>query len=314
MKKTAKIFALGLTLVMVIGIACACVINANAAAAPSLNVTETSKSGNKVTVAVNLTSGEFNSLDFKFNTSSGVTCDSISASGGYGNPANGKVSMASVNPYTGGSVITATFTVPEEGDYSITGSASSCSVTENGGNVEVTPNISGGAHGTNSKPTEKPTTKKTDPTTKKTDPTKSTTKKTDPTKSTAKTTTKATTTRKGQPSTKPTTTKKGQTTTSTTIPTTDLDKDALAKEEENVTLPEDEDVFGDDVIDAEGEDMYSDYDYSDDETEAEDGEEKKPVDNKKAIALIGGSAAVLIGGAVTGIVLANKKKKDEDNF
>ena len=146
MKKTAKIIALVLSLIMVMSVASAYVFYADAASSPTLNITETGRTDDTVTVAVNLTSGSFNAMDFQFNTS-GVTCESISASGGYGNKANGKVSMASVDGYTGGNVITATFKLPEEGSYSISGSASSCTVTENGGNREVGASVSGGVSG-----------------------------------------------------------------------------------------------------------------------------------------------------------------------
>lgn len=310
MKKTAKILALVLSLIMVLSVSSAFFISANAAASPSLNVTQTGKSGNTVTVAVNLTDGSFNAMDFQFNTSEGVTCESISASGGYGNKTNGKVSMASIDGYSKGQVITATFKVPEEGSYSITGSASSCTVTTENGNKSVSPSISGSASGSNTKPTSTTTTTKkttTTTTTKKVDPSKTSTtsKKVDPSKSTAKTSSRVTTTLKGK------TTKVS--TTSASIPTTELDNEALTStdvSDEEVTLPDDVDVYGEDI--ANEDDNW--YTGDEDSEKAGEDDEEKPEYNKKMIGAIGGSAAALVAAATAGIVIANKKKKDEDEY
>ncbi len=299
MTKFSKIVSLLLTLVMVAGIATACIFTANAAetAAPSFNVTQTNKSGNKVTVAVNLSSGGFNAVDFKFKTSSGVKCDSINMSSGLmgsGNPANGYVAAISSSTYTKpGSVITATFTVPANSDYSISGEITDCTIYDASGNyrdVKSSSKVTGSASGTTKTTTTKTTTKPT-------------------TKPTTKTTTKPTTTKKGD---KPTTTKKGDKTTTTkkdnkdtNIPTTDIDSAATATE---TTEAVSEDVFESDDF---GEIEMYDEEESSTSTKLLDKNAEK--DSKKdidwvTIAIIAGAAVLLIAIAIIVIVVANKKK------
>lgn len=135
MKKFSKVLALLMCLIMIMGTGSAFMINAQAAtAAPTFALKETAKEGNVVTYEFQLKSGGFGALDFHFVTSSGVTCNSITiASGlmGVQNPQNGKVSLlysaSPAAPYeTKGAVVTAKFTVPASGSYTITADVESC--------------------------------------------------------------------------------------------------------------------------------------------------------------------------------------------
>lgn len=311
MNRTSKIVAFILSLVMVLGLASAFTLSASAETAPSFNVKQVSQEDNKVTVAVDLTSGEFNAVDFQFNTSDGVKCESINVNGGVmgvTNTANGKVSAASTNTYsTPGTFITATFTVPEEGSYSITGSASGAAITVTGEdgtleNKSVSASVSGKASGTTKKKEEETTTKK-DSTTKKTTTTKKDSKTTKTTNKNSKTTK---TTKKGDKST---------TDKSSNVKTTEIDPDAITDmSEESTEDTSAEAAFGDEDIA-----YYDDEDTSskkskdnnkDDDDEEDDGLAIDPM----LIAIIAGAAVLLIGGAIAAIVITNKNKNDDDYY
>ncbi len=316
MKKSAKILAFVLSLIMVLSVASAFAINASAETSPSLNVKETSREGNKVTVAVDLTDGTFNALDFQFNTSDGVKCESINPSGnvmGVGNKENGSVSAITTSTLSPGTVITATFTVPEDKDYSITGSVSNCAVTTTNASGEIVnnsvkPNVSGGVEGkAGEKPTQAPTEKSTDapkPTEKTTaKTTKKTTAKT--TKKTAKTTTR-----------KYTTTRRYTTARTNRIYTTSLPRTTTDPNSTTSSLFDDPTTFEaitDDIFEEEDYPTYYEDEASEDGSDTEDAEEEEPI-NVKLIAAIAGGALVLVGGAVAAIIITNRKKNNESEF
>lgn len=149
MRKLKKLLALVLSLI-VIGGTMAASFAASAAENPVLELVKTGEDGNVVTVAVNVVSGKFNAMDFTFNLSAGVKCESI-LSQGKGiitvNTANCKISMGSVDGYSKGTVITASFIVPENDTYAISGSVTSCTVAEKGRNVDVLAVVTGSVTG-----------------------------------------------------------------------------------------------------------------------------------------------------------------------
>lgn len=301
MNKTSKIISFILSIVMVLGVASAFTMCASAedATAPTLNVKQISQDGNQVTVGVDLASGGFNALDFQFNTSEGVTCNEITVNSGVfssSNPKNGQVAAISTNGYsTSGNLITATFTVPEDKEYSISGTSTNCSVStkDASGNItdtSVTPSISGAATGkavTTTKAAAKVSTKST---------TKSTTKAaTKATTNKAKTTNKATTTRRYN----------NNNNNYNSIRTTSLPATTSTTTEEITTEDVTEDiVVAEDIIPS----YYTETTTSTTVAEEEDG---NAIDTK-VIAVIAGVAVLLVGGAVAAIVITNKKRRDED--
>ncbi len=114
-----------------------------------LEIVKTNQDNNYVTVQVNVVSGYFEAMDFQFIMSDGVTCDQISAYGGIGmvNNTNGKVSMVSVDGYTAGTVLSATFSVPSDDIFTITGQASCYIAADDNDTQSVNTIINGAVKG-----------------------------------------------------------------------------------------------------------------------------------------------------------------------
>lgn len=324
MKTTAKFLSLFLCLAMIFSVGLALVINAAAVEAPSfsMKVIKTERVigdpvhpwHNKVTVTVNLESGSFNTLEFKFVMSSGVDCAEIVAANGsfICNPSSNKshVAFADTNAYSQkGTIITAKFFVPRNRESTIGMNFEVCEVTDsNFDNIPVTPKIIS---------TVKITTTTTT-TTKRTTTTK---------KSTTTTTKKPTPVNPTPPNSSSGSGGSGsggsgnQGGNSIPVYTGSIPGGAVTPG--GVTLP---DGSTTDLSETVSEDTSLDYDvyaseYFDSTQESETQQASASLDdvmedshsNKKVIIIVAIIAALIIAGAVTAVLLIKKRNKGAAN-
>lgn len=321
MKTTAKFLSLFLCLAMIFSVGLALVINAAAVEDPSfsMKVIKTERVigdpahpwHNKVTVTVNLESGSFNTLEFKFVTSSGVECAEIVAANGsfICNPSSKKshVAFADTNAYSQkGTIITAKFFVPRNKESTIGMSFEVCEVTDsNFDNIPVKPKIISTVKITTTTTT---TTKKTTTTTTTT----TTTKKPTPVNPTPSNSSSGSGSSGGSGN---------QGGNSIPVYTGAIPGGAITSGDLTVT-----DNSSTDISETSSEDTSLDYDvyaseYFDSTQESETQQAAASLDdvmedshsNKKVIIIVAIIAALIIAGAVTAVLLIKKRNKGAAN-
>ena len=295
MKATAKFISLFLCLAMIFSVGLAMVVNAADVQGPSFSMkvvkTEVldktdveSYFYNKVTVAVNLESGSFNALEFKFNTSSGVQCIDITSP--YetfvcnAESEKSQVAFIAVDAFNQkGTIVTAEFKVFKYLESTIDLDFEVCEVTVKNGDIydnkAVTPNVI------------------------------STLKITPTTTTTTTTTTKAKTTTTARPNT-----------TVIILPADNQQQGGAVIPDGSLTdvsqsVPEDTsldyDVYSSEYIDsAEQEETKQASAVLDDIMEDSHS-------NKKVIIIVAIIAALIIAGAVTAILIIKKRNKGAAN-
>lgn len=161
MKATAKFISLFLCLAMIFSVGLAMIVNAAGVTAPSFSMKVVKTEAldktdldslfyNKVTVTVNLESGSFNALEFKFNTSSGVQCIDITSP--YetfvcnAESEKSQVAFIAVDAFNQkGTIVTAEFKVFKYLESTIDLDFEVCEVTVKNGDIydnkAVTPNV-----------------------------------------------------------------------------------------------------------------------------------------------------------------------------
>lgn len=178
MKTTAKFISLFLCLAMIFSVGLAIIVNAAEVPAPSfsMKVVKTENYDllyNKVTVTVNLESGSFNALEFKFKTSSGVVLLSVSSPDDAfvcsTSADKSQVAFAGIKAYDKkGTIVTAEFKVFKYLENTIDLDFEVCEVTDsNYNNIAVTPKVISSVKITTTKATSSTSTTKTTTTTTK---------------------------------------------------------------------------------------------------------------------------------------------------
>ncbi len=122
---------------------------------PMFSLSRVSQNGNRVEVRVNLVSGKFIDMDFRFSVPSKVVCESITVSDSYKSAVNLSdctVSVKAEGTPSAGTVINAVFIVPANEAYTIAGNVKSCfvSVVDDEGeevSCRVYPLVSGKVYG-----------------------------------------------------------------------------------------------------------------------------------------------------------------------
>lgn len=297
MKATAKFISLFLCLAMIFSVGLAIIVNAADVQGPSFSMkvvkTEVldktdfeSYLYNKVTVTVNLESGSFNALEFRFKTSSGVVLMSVSSPDDAfvcsTSADKSQVAFAGIKAYDKkGTIVTAEFKVFKYLENTIDLDFEVCEVTDsNYNNIAVTPKVIS---------------------------------------SVKITTTKATST-----TTKTTTTTAKSTTTTTARPgTTVIILPSDNQQQSGVVIP---DGSLTDISESVTDDTSLDYDvYSSEYIDSAEQEETKQASavlddimedshsNKKVIIIVAIIAALIIAGAVTAILIVKKRNKGAAN-
>lgn len=298
MKATAKFISLFLCLAMIFSVGLAMIVNAAAVQAPSFSMKVVKTEAldktdidsylyNKVTVNVNLESGSFNALEFRFKTSSGVVLVSVSSPDDAfvcnTSADKSQVAFAGIKAYDKkGTIVTAEFKVFKYLESTIDLDFEVCEVTDsNYNNITVTPNVI--------------STVKIATTTKATSST---------TKSTT-TTTKATTTTTARPNT-----------TVIILPSDNQQQGGAVIPDGSLT----------DVSESVTDDTSLDYDvYYSEYVGSDKEDETKPASatlddimgdshsDKKVIIIVAIIVALIIAGAVTAILIIKKRNKGAAN-
>ena len=332
MKKTAKIISLAITLVMILSIVVTLAINASAASAPKFELVAEKIDNKTLNITVNLVSGGFKALDGQLSDSSDdVVCKSIKLGNAWKefrdaedeaerpasyavNSETGKVAFAHVSNFENkGTVFVATYTVDFNKEFSITFDTTSCRVSDNGNESDVTNEVANatykfkpsGSDPTESKPTEsKPTESKpteSKPTESKPTESKPTeSKPTTPTKPSTKTVIVTQIVTLTQPDGQTVTGADGKpaTTVITEASVVNVDE-AIVDESADGESPEYADTFG--------------YDFSTTTTLKADGSKliSNSHINPKIVIPVAIGAAVIIAGIVTAVILVKKRGENE---
>lgn len=296
MKATAKFISLFLCLAMIFSVGLAMVVNAADVQGPSFSMKVVKTEAldktdfesylyNKVTVAVNLESGSFNALEFRFKTSSGVVLLSVTSpyeAFECNNKDKSHVAFAAVKAFDKkGTIVTAEFKVFKYLENTIDLDFEVCEVTDsNYNNIAVTPKVISSVKIT--------TTKATSTTTK-----------------TTTTTAKSTTTTTARPGT-----------TVIILPSDNQQQSGVVIPDGSLTDVS-ESVTDDTSLDY---DVYS-SEYIDSAEQEETKQASAVLDdimedshsNKKVIIIVAIIAALIIAGAVTAILIVKKRNKGAAN-